>query len=61
MPPGSWRTPGAMLQDLLIPVTNFFRDRDVFATLETHICGARRSGIGITCSSLSIPKNCATS
>ena len=28
---------GALLQDLLISVTNFFRDRDAFAALEAHI------------------------
>jgi two-component system CheB/CheR fusion protein len=28
---------GALLQDLLISVTNFFRDRDAFAALEKHI------------------------
>ncbi len=28
---------GALLQDLLISVTNFFRDREVFAALETRI------------------------
>lgn len=28
---------GALLQDLLISVTNFFRDRDAFAVLELHI------------------------
>lgn len=28
---------GALLQDLLISVTNFFRDRDAFAVLETHV------------------------
>ena len=28
---------GALLQDLLISVTNFFRDREVFEALETHI------------------------
>ncbi len=28
---------GALLQDLLISVTNFFRDRDAFAALESHI------------------------
>jgi len=28
---------GALLQDLLISVTNFFRDRDVFAALERYI------------------------
>ncbi len=28
---------GALLKDLLISVTNFFRDRDAFATLERHI------------------------
>src|SRR5262249_11715359 len=28
---------GALLKDLLISVTNFFRDRDAFAALEAHI------------------------
>ncbi|HWB58109.1 MAG TPA: CheR family methyltransferase, partial [Chthoniobacteraceae bacterium] len=28
---------GALLQDLLISVTNFFRDRDAFAALEQHV------------------------
>jgi two-component system CheB/CheR fusion protein len=28
---------GALLQDLLISVTNFFRDREAFLSLETHI------------------------
>ena len=28
---------GALLQDMLISVTNFFRDREAFAVLETHI------------------------
>ncbi|HWI79129.1 MAG TPA: chemotaxis protein CheB, partial [Ramlibacter sp.] len=29
---------GALLQDLLISVTNFFRDADCFAALEAHLC-----------------------
>ena len=33
---------GALLQDLLISVTNFFRDRDAFDALEAQIAGALR-------------------
>ena len=37
---------GALLQDLLISVTNFFRDRDTFAALEKDIIPALFAGKG---------------
>ena len=38
--------PAALLQDLLISVTNFFRDRDAFDALEAQIAGAVRRASG---------------